>query len=209
MFWPYGLMAIQESEPGLSNPPRLKRRFKKPLQGLNILTLRAECSLPQNAAPPSRLLLLDRTDTLGSTGESAAFVAMQSPADATAGKAFPPAPFRLMSPDWESSRLRDRGFRNQRTDAPPRGLSGPRTPLTPRYRPEPAAKIRRSRYKSTSRGTTNTRPHQRPVAQSTTTTAVIQTASSSRITSDDFRCRRSQFIVAGQYSQPVLSGIVR
>jgi hypothetical protein len=31
------------------------------------------------------------------------------------------------------------------------------------------------------------------VAQSTTTTTVIQTASSSRITSDDFRCRRSQF----------------
>ena len=62
------------------------------------------------------------------------------------------------------------------------------------YRLEPAAKIRRSRYRSSTRGTTNTRPHQRPVAQSTTTMTVIQTASSSRITSDDFRCRRSQFI---------------
>jgi hypothetical protein len=39
------------------------------------------------------------------------------------GESFPAgAPFRLMSPDWESSRLRDRGFRNQRTDAPPRSL---------------------------------------------------------------------------------------
>ena len=69
-------------------------------------------------------------------------------------------------------------------------------PTAPLYRPEPATKIRRSRYKSRTRGTTNTRPHHRPVAQSTTTTTAIQTASSSRITSDDFRCRRSQFIVA-------------
>ena len=67
------------------------------------------------------------------------------------------------------------------------------------YRLEPAAKIRRSRYKSRTRGTTNTTPHQRPVAQSTTTTTVIQMASSSRITSDDFRCRRSQFILVERY----------
>jgi len=71
----------------------------------------------------------------------------------------------------------------------------PRTPVTPRYRPEPAVKIRRSRYRSRTKGTTNTKPHQRPVAQSTTTTAAIQAARSSRITSDDFRCRRSQFIL--------------
>ena len=70
-----------------------------------------------------------------------------------------------------------------------------------RYRLEPAAKIRRSRYKSKTRGTTNTRPHQRPVAQITTTMTAIQTASSSRITSDDFRCRRSQFIVVLRYDQ--------
>jgi hypothetical protein len=34
----------------------------------------------------------------------------------------------------------------------------------------------------------------------------IQTASSSRITSDDFRCRRSQFIVVVRYDQ-LASGI--
>jgi hypothetical protein len=72
---------------------------------------------------------------------------------------------------------------------------------TPRYRLEPAAKIPRSRYKSRTRGTTNTRPHQRPVAQSTTTMTAIQTARSSRITTDDFRCRRSQFIVVQRYDQ--------
>jgi len=66
---------------------------------------------------------------------------------------------------------------------------------TPRYPLEPAIKIRRSRYKSRSRGATNTRPHQRPVAQSTTTMTAIQTASSSRIPSDDLRWRRSQLIV--------------
>jgi hypothetical protein len=76
-------------------------------------------------------------------------------------------------------------------------------PVTSRlYWPEPAANIRRSKYKSKARGTTKTTPHQRPVAQSTTTTTVIQTASSSRITTDAFRCRRSQFMVAGQYAQP-------
>jgi hypothetical protein len=77
----------------------------------------------------------------------------------------------------------------------------PGTPPARRYRPEPAAKIRRSKYKSRIRGTTNTRPHQRPVAHSTTTTTAIQTASSSRITSDDLRCRRSQLIVAAEYAQ--------
>jgi hypothetical protein len=56
------------------------------------------------------------------------------------------------------------------------------------YRLESAVKIRRSKYKSRIRGATNTRPHQRPVAQSTTTTTAIQMASSSRITSDDFGC---------------------
>jgi hypothetical protein len=70
---------------------------------------------------------------------------------------------------------------------------------TPRYRLEPAAKIRPSRYKSRTRGMTNTRPHQRPVAQRTTTITAIQTASSSRITSDDFLCRRSQFTVVQCY----------
>ena len=59
-----------------------------------------------------------------------------------------------------------------------------------------AAKIRRIRYRSRTKGRTNTKPHQRPVAQSTTMTAAIQIASSSRITSDDFRCRRSHVIVA-------------
>ena len=48
---------------------------------------------------------------------------------------------------------------------------------------------------------TNTRPHQCPVAQSTTTTAAIQIASISLITRDDFRCRRSQFIVVSCYDQ--------
>ena len=66
---------------------------------------------------------------------------------------------------------------------------------------EPAERIRRSRYRSKTRGTTNARPHQRPVAQSTTTMTAIQTASSSRITSEDFRCRRSQFIVVLRYDQ--------
>jgi hypothetical protein len=47
---------------------------------------------------------------------------------------------------------------------------------------------------STTRGMTKTKPHQRPVAHSATTTTAIQTASSSRSTSDDFRCRRSQFV---------------
>lgn len=75
----------------------------------------------------------------------------------------------------------------------------------PRYRPEPASKIRRSRYRSRTNGATNARPHQRPMAQSTTMTMVIQTASSSRIASADFRCRRSQFIVAARYSQPAFS----
>jgi hypothetical protein len=39
------------------------------------------------------------------------------------------------------------------------------------------------------------------VAQSRTTMTAIQTASSSRITSDDFRCVRSQFIVVLRYDQ--------
>ena len=51
-----------------------------------------------------------------------------------------------------------------------------------------------------------TRPHQRPVAESTTTMTAIQTASNRRITSDDFRCRRSQFTVVLPYDQQA-SGI--
>ncbi|MGH7692902.1 MAG: hypothetical protein ACREOA_09350, partial [Candidatus Dormibacteria bacterium] len=59
---------------------------------------------------------------------------------------------------------------------------------TPRYRAGPGTKIRRTKYKSRIRGMVKTRPHQRPVAQSTTMMTAIQIASSSRITSDDFRC---------------------
>ena len=83
----------------------------------------------------------------------------------------------------------------------------PRPSRTLSYRSELAAKIRRRRYKSRTRGTTNTGPHQCPVAQSTTTTAVIQMASSSRITSEDFRCRRPQFIVAKCQPQAALTDI--
>ncbi len=81
------------------------------------------------------------------------------------------------------------------------GVPDRRALRTPRYWLEPAANIRRSRYKSKTRGTTNTRPHQRPVAQSTTTTTMIQMASSSRITSDDFRCRKSEFTVVLGYGR--------
>ena len=93
---------------------------------------------------------------------------------------------------------------SRRASAPPSILPGrpDRQALrTLGYRLGPAAKIRRSRYKSRTRGMTNTRPHHRPVAQSTTTMTAIQTASSSRITSDDLRCRRSQFIVVLRYDQ--------
>ena len=68
--------------------------------------------------------------------------------------------------------------------------------LTPRYRPESAVRMRRIRYTSRRRGRMNTRPHQCPVAQSTTTMAVIHTPSSSRITSAAFWCRRSHLIVS-------------
>ena len=86
--------------------------------------------------------------------------------------------------------------------------SNPVQPLSLRlgYRPEPATKIRRSRYRSRTRGTANTRPHQRPVEQSTTTITAIKTASSDRITSDDFRCCRSQSTILPRYNE-VASGI--
>ena len=63
-----------------------------------------------------------------------------------------------------------------------------------RYRLGPSARIRPSRYKSSTRGMTNTNPHQRPVAQSTKTMTAIQTAKNSRSAIEDFRCRRSQIV---------------
>jgi hypothetical protein len=86
----------------------------------------------------------------------------------------------IESLDMAQTPLESSGARSTRSER------RPQTSLTRRYRPEPAAKIRWSRYRSRTSGATNTKPHQRPVAQSTTTTAAIQTASSSRITSDDF-----------------------
>ena len=80
----------------------------------------------------------------------------------------------------------------------PAGVRAEATSLS-RYQLEPALNTRRSRYKSRPRGTTNIRPHHRPVAQSTTTITAIHTASSSRITSDDFRCLRSQLIRSLRY----------
>ena len=116
-----------------------------------------------------------------------------SPPPATGG---PTASAASSLTGWSASSPR-RAQHQLRAGPGRRGL--PNTALSGHARPP---EIRRSRNRSRARGTTNTRPHQCPVAQSTTTMTATQTASSSRTTNDDFRCHRSQFIIVPRYDQP-------